>query len=222
MNSSSSQPILFIHTTKTAGGTLKQALLNDQNLKTQFIYNSEDIKKIKLDSNLIYGHYGYGLHQDLKMDNPIYMTFLRHPFNRVVSHYYHLKNVDKNSKIGKKIRTFDHINSFFAQINYWEFNNLQSRIISGVMNATVTSDSELFSLAKENIDRSFKFIGFQEFMFQSILKLNSLLDINIELNKNINIGKYEVSDIDSETINKISAMNTVDLKLYKYCFDLFM
>lgn len=218
----SSQPILFIHTTKTAGGTLKQAFLSQEKFKTQFVYNSEDRKKLKLDSNLIYGHFGYGLHNELHINNPIYMTFLRHPFNRVVSHYYHLRNVDRNSNIGKKIRTFENINTFFAQTNYWEFNNLQSRIISGKMNAKIHDDNKLLSLAKRSIDSNFQFVGFQEFMFQSILKLNSLLKIDIELKKNVNIGKYEVATISPSVINKINEMNLVDLEIYKYCFNLFM
>ena len=210
-------PIL-LHLTKTAGGSLKSALQDSPDIKPYFIYGRPDVEAFvaspPADFDLIYGHSVFGVHETLGLA-PVYGCFLRHPVARTVSHFWHLFNVDK-SAVGEKIRRSEGIDDFVKNHRHWEFSEFMCRIISGVGTAKIDGQ-ELYDRAQANIDQYFVFVGFQEFMDESVHRLRALLKARISLDAQVNVGRYAPDSASEETLERIRAANVQDLRLFKYC-----
>ena len=215
--------LVFIHLTKTAGGTLKDVVKSEPSFSPLFVYNPQDWQQYdRSKHNVIYGHpdtwlYGnIGKSLDASGDRFAYITFLRHPITRTISHFYHLVNVDEGH-VGARLRSYKDINEFFSSGDYhWEFNNYYCKVFSTHKNLRDNDDFEQrVDEARDNIQSNLSFIGFQEYMSLSLLTLNSILDKNLKITSQVNIGDYSYQGITKETFKKIVLLNEHDLKLYK-------
>lgn len=222
--------LVFIHLTKTAGGTLKDAVATEPSFSPLFVYNHYDWQQYDRNKhNVIYGHpdawlYGnIGKSLDNSGDRFAYITFLRHPITRTISHFYHLVNVDKGH-VGERLRSYKDINAFFASGDYhWEFNNYYCKVFSTHPKLRDNEDFERRTEeARVNLQENLSFIGFQEYMGLSLLTLNSLLDVDLKIGAAVNIGDYSYQDITKETLKKIVLLNEHDLKLYKLAHRIYL
>lgn len=209
-------PILFLHITKTAGGTLKSAI--KASLKENALL-ANGVKDVCRDytpgqHEVIFGHFGFGIHVPLGVA-PRYMAFLRHPILRTISHYYHLRNVDK-SRIGDLIRQSTDINDFFERFSHWEFNDFQCRVLSGKMDAKIEAGraDHLHKLARTNLETYFEFCGIQEFFDLSVRSLGNALHRQLKIVKNVNLGTYDIAAISDLTFDRIIRLNVQDMRLY--------
>lgn len=217
---------VFLHITKTAGGTLKRALTNASGMNMAFIYNNADKETLKATDlsnvDVVYGHALFGVDKEIKYGNaPHYMCFLRHPVTRTISHYYHLRNVEKGP-VGDKIRQSLDINDFFENYEHWEFESFMSRIVSGFGNNKSIPEREILQKATENLIEHFGFVGFQEFFSLSIGALSKYLGANVLVEKDINIGRYDLSGVSDRTIEKIRRYNELDMSLYKFALNKYL
>jgi hypothetical protein len=210
-------PLIFLHVTKTAGGTLKEGFKALTGRRVDFVYGPADKDRLRAlppgQLDIIYGHVLHGFHADLGLA-PRYACFMRHPVTRTISHYYHLRNVEKGP-VGERIRASADINAFFASEDYWEFDNLMVRILSGYANQPLPPGSEALDRALDHMEAHVEFVGFQEFFPLSVRKMNATLGLNIVTAKDANVGRYALSDVSSETLDRIEALNRLDLRLYK-------
>lgn len=217
---------IFLHLTKTAGGTLKSALGNTKGLSTFFVYGPQDVNRLKegspQDYDIIYGHSLFGLHKVVGLsDESRYMCFMRHPISRTISHYYHLRNVDQGP-IGSRIRTSSDINDFFANQSHWEFSNFMVKIISGIGNVRAGEGVNPFRLAVDNIEEKFDFIGFQEYFPISVRSLSKVIGREVDIEKDVNVGRYAFKDVHSSTLARIEELNQQDIRLYKFAIRKFL
>lgn len=222
----SNNQYVCLHITKTAGGTLKRSLQSADDLNVEFVYNAVDREKLAerdlTGVNLIYGHAMYGIHEEIGFaENPKYMCFMRHPLSRTISHYYHLRNVDK-SPVGDKIRQSEDINDFFENHHHWEFSNLMTRVVSGVGVARGADEDEILEHARENLRKHFSFVGFQEFFSFSMRAFSRALKNDLPQEKDINVGRYDISTITQKTLDHITETNKQDLALYKQALRRFL
>ena len=98
--------LVFLHMTKTAGGSLKTALQDNDRI----VFGNYSLKQDSFNvegGDILFGHSMYGIHEKLGCD-PRYAIFLREPVTRVISHYYQLRDVDIGPQ-GEKIRKFTNI-----------------------------------------------------------------------------------------------------------------
>lgn len=210
-------PLIFLHVTKTAGGTLKEGFRNLKGRRVDFVYGQADKDRLralgpgKLD--LIYGHVLHGFHEELGVA-PRYACFMRHPVTRTISHYYHLRNVEKGP-VGERIRASADINAFFATEDYWEFDNLMVRILSGHANQPLPPGTAVLDQALDHMEAHVEFVGFQEHFPLSIRKMNATLGLEIVTAKDANVGRYALADVTPETLDRIEALNLLDMRLYK-------
>lgn len=218
------KPRICLHITKTAGGTLKDALRETPNLNVKFLYGQQDLDALSSsdlgDVDLVYGHSVYGVHSKLGLE-PNYMCFLRHPITRTISHYFHLSNVDRGP-IGDKIRESDSIDDFFSNHSHWEFSNFMCRVISGHGTSAKVSEDALLKDALRSIDEDFQFVGFQEFFPISMLRFGDIFGRRLNSKRDINVGRYDLSAISRRTIRTIGDLNGQDIRLYKYCLRKFL
>lgn len=214
----------FLHLTKTAGGSLKTALEAVTDRQIEFLYSTEDVERIAAmapqQPDIVYGHGLFGMHTELGMP-PNYVCVMRHPVMRTISHYYHLRNVEQGP-IGDEIRTSVDINDFFARGSYWEFENFMCRIVSGIGDEGVIEEGRLFKTALTHINNHFHFVGIQEYLKLTILRLSELLGVTIQLEKRVNVGEYNFDSVSRETIDRIVELNKEDMALYAHCVNRFL
>lgn len=221
--------LVFIHLTKTAGGTLKSEIGRQNKINPIFIYNEEDWRDYDNDShNVIYGHPDNWLFGNIGKPLPRvegnirYIAFLRDPVARTISHYYHLRNVD-DGPAGDQIRTFPDINVFFAESYHWEFENYFCRIFSNYTDILSRENmDEKFYSAIDVVCNKMFFVGFQEFFEQSLLCLNKKTGLELAPKKNANIGKYSLLDVTPKTLETIERLNYFDIKLYNHVLSGFL
>ena len=213
--------LLFMHLTKTAGGSVKSILQESLGDKA-FFYNAgspvEDI--VSKGKKVIFGHYAFGLHEDLDIPEN-YACFLRNPLNRTISHYYHLYNNDKGP-VGNKIReSADNINDYFAGSIHWEFSNFMCKVIGGYRrDSELKVDRSLCRKAIANLNEM-DFVGIFEFLELSLSMMFRKLDIPVTDIPQVNIGKYKLGDIRPSTYNEIIRLNRWDFLLYEVATELF-
>lgn len=217
---------ICLHITKTAGGTLKRSLELAKNLNVEFVYNKFDqealLEKNLANVDLVYGHVIFGFGDKIKYaENVRYMCFMRHPLSRTISHYYHLRNVDKGP-VGDQIRLSSDINDFFENYSHWEFSNFMTRIISGEGRAEGANEVDILAKAKDKLDTHFDFVGFQEFFSFSLRKMKENLGCDLTVENDINVGRYDVSSISEHTLQSIEQLNRQDMELYKYAIQRYL
>ena len=226
--------IFFTHIPKTAGSSVKHTLIYP-NYKEEEIYCYQGLKRIilcnKKKVKIVIGHFPFGLHR-LFFDSFAYTTFLRDPLERVISHYYWVKET--------KYPTYEHpdwklhsensLEEFFDKRKFDKFSldyfrlidNLQTRYIAGIENRWRSKDSEyMLETAKLNLVKYYKIFGIQEEFEKSI----NLLKTNLGLSFQSRVTRQKLTnkkpDISKKTMENIKKNNQLDLYLYDYALKIF-
>lgn len=209
-------PLYFLHLTKTAGGSLKEAFKNS-NRQVQFHYIHEEGFQRDFsypeDIDVIFGHYVFGAHRN-KHHVARYGCFLRDPIERTISHFYHLFNNDPGP-VGEKARAAKNINAFLLESGHWEFDNFMCRVISGRGNKLKWGDAgyNVYAEARTNLLNHFEFVGIFEEMETSLSRLGAILPgLNMDLPV-VNKGQYS-KEVPLETREIIASLNCFDTLLY--------
>lgn len=198
--------LIFIHIPKTAGAALTNIICEQYDphevfsLSDPILNRVNNVSEISANTKCILGHNYYGQHTNL---GPFfYVTMLRDPVERVISHYYYIKYVIKDNEFTDMYNLKE-----FAQLE--EFQNLQTRFIT---------DNKLhLEQAIDNL-KNFAFFGITEMFRESLLLMEKRLGWEgiqyKELNKNEKKPKKE--SISKETIKQIEKANLLDIELYQW------
>ena len=218
---------IHLHIPKTGGTTLRDIIQrqyqSEKILMIPKLDESEDILKEVSTSQinqlkLIQGHLKYGIHNHFHR-RAKYFAIIRDPINRVLSTYYYVlsqKNNPQNlSTSNNQMTIYDYVQS---GVNPFLING-QTQLISGktgnIDNPIIKSE-ELFSLAKENIENDFLFLGITEMFDETILILKNMLGWHMPYysiaNRTKNKPNYDA--VDPTVISFIKEHNQLDIKLY--------
>jgi hypothetical protein len=148
---------------------------------------------------------------DKFIPNALYITSLREPLKRAISHYYY-GGLDKKYKVnfnewyikhgGIEIRDYD-LNKFQESYKNTILNNYMSLYCGFKKEEDITEG---------NIIKLYDLIMFQDNMNQSFKKLSELLNFKF-INKVTNKNSYSVKPTE-EVINKFKENNKLDYKFY--------
>lgn len=224
--------LIFLHIQKTAGTTLR--FLMDEHFPQseilllklmtrehwdRFVKNSiPNVSQYKL----LYGHMKFGIH-DYFSEDCKYITMLRDPFARVVSHYRFLS---AESKLPPGRATLKEYILWLSENNQ---DNHQTRVLAGswVDNEILQPCSpEMLEKARKNLDDYFIFAGIQEKFQESIALLNitmgwknkAFITRNTSANKKIdNPGE----SIDDDLKRLIIKTNKYDYEIYNHAKGIF-
>ena len=225
--------LFFLHIPKTAGTTLRNVLYRQYPKQSIFTidYRNWPIKAIneltdmnsseKEELSLVMGHMEYGWHAHFPNSAFTYMTMLREPVERIISHYYYERIKGRPFyDLANKYSLSEYL--LYSNVN--EIDNGLVRFLSGRLNTTFGNcDRIMLEEAKENISRSNFILGLTEYFDESLIFYGDRLNWRKKLfytRKNTNKDKSH--RIDEESINVIRETNKYDVELYAYAKRVFL
>lgn len=214
----------FLHIPKTAGTTfknvLKQAFPPEQ---VCYAVNLGELSRMDHTNNKLFmGHYFYGIEKVIGR-KPRYITFLRDPVKRFVSHYYQIKNQEWHPlhQYTESLEVFVETPVIQAVCS-----NVQTRMIAATIDRRIRNewDKPALVLLREfeklvrRSDRSrldlaikrlseFEFCGNADFFEDSVQQLGLSWD-----GVKLNTGQEKV-DLSEQLIASIVELNSLDIEL---------
>jgi hypothetical protein len=212
--------IAFVHIPKTAGGTLKSVFADAFGSKSihnagNYLLNTERTTEkattVGPHTRFTLGHVPYGLFRSNLPPDTRYITFLREPIERVVSHWF--RHLD-----GKKGSLPEALESGMPQVT-----NLMTRFLCGHVDALGQLPDSAVDEAKTNLE-SFDFVGFQDRFDESLVVLQERLGMPMTpygQSVHVNANRPEVDAIDEATVELIKQHNHLDVELYTWARERF-
>ncbi len=228
--------LLFLHIPKCAGTTLTEEILVKRYPSKAIIVFYELgttalIDKLKSMSKreqravkCIAGHFAYGIHKFYQARPCSYITVLREPIDRVVSHYYYvLRRTDHylhKQVTEKRISLKQYVESGLST----EMDNGQTRILAGIgQGAPFGKSSEaMLEKAREHLNRC-EAVGLTEDFngFLELLAYKTGWKISGISEKNVTADRVQLHDLDKDTLDVIKHFNRFDRDLYAHACTLF-
>ncbi|MCE0483443.1 MAG: sulfotransferase family protein [Methylacidiphilales bacterium] len=228
--------IIFFHIPKTAGMSLRGILVKTYREGLHFNTSIERdissanwndcvarIKKMfpqELDQHQVFkGHMLFGIHEILPWPAD-YITFLRDPVQRVVSHYRHQCRLGIHPA-GHQIdpsRPDWNLGSVAATLD-----NYQTRLLAGT-NPDLPFQcctKEHLEAAKANLDRHFKFVGLTEQFDLSLMLLRHVCGWPRRFYVSDNIAPADSIQFSPAVLEEIRRLNHLDQQLYDYARERF-
>lgn len=215
--------LAFVHIPKTAGTTLHKIISHQY--PRIFIHHdsngppSADLAKhiIERDPQVVMGHFSVGLHHFLPEIR--YITCLREPISRIVSHYQHALNDPAHylhqTVLSGKLDLTSYVSSGISG----ELSNGMTRMIAGVENFHhSTVDEQTLARAKSNIETYFDSVILSEFFDQGLLMLGDFLQWKTPYYLRRKVGKYSTTSrkLNDSDRSAIREYNHLDCELYSW------
>lgn len=219
--------LIFLHIPKAAGSTLHPVLerhYSKSSYRTISLPEQLDAFKRAPESErrntrLLKGHMPFGMHAYLA-GRSRYVTLLRHPAERVVSHYYYVKR-KPHHYLHPHIAAGMSLAEFAGAGLSGELDNGQVRLLSGhdqdIPCGRCTRD--LLDTAKRNIETHFAVAGLTERFDESLVLMGLELGWNwtpYYLNRNVTADKPVARQIDPTALAAIEQANPLDFELYDW------
>jgi hypothetical protein len=225
--------LIFLHLPKTAGVNVRELLSRQYRHLPTFIRGAPDHRLLfqmhardREAFRVVGGHYRFGLH--LLFDSPSrYMTFLRDPIERVISHYAYIRWQALHE-------WHERVNAANLSLEQWvrfgiahAFDNLQVRWLAPHANQDVPfrhTTRQMLDEAKRVIEERVDFLGITERYEESIRLFGRQLDwrepVTVE-RLNVSPNRQAAADIPPSTMAAILDHNVLDIELYAFALRLF-
>lgn len=216
----SKQKFIFMHIPKTAGTSLRRVMEAQYPGRFMPLYppfataQRSAMEKTVPAMDVLFGHVYFGIHRELGFE-PRYITFLRHPVNRVISFYNHNAR-HSDSKYHAAIREGLTLKELLLRGNEPQLNNLMVRQITGHDPLQMIDQQELLDQARSNIKDYFLYVGITEQLAFCVEQLSGMLHwkrVDSIPRENTAAGSYS-QDLDSSTRSVLEQYNRLDMLLY--------
>lgn len=219
------EKLIFLHIPRTAGTTLL-ALVGENYPDKECLrlyypsYPPEVIRAIQTElpkTKVLYGHIHFGIHQVLGIQGK-YTTFLRDPYERVISFYDYNACSPKLPYYGPIQKGMSLLEMLQSEITE-QTNNHMSRIIANYTPKDMLDDDHVLEQAIKNIEEHFCFIGLTEKLAESVKILGQKLGWKIlpklpRLHPSTTRRYFDECDI--QTQDALKKYNRLDRLLYDY------
>ena len=214
--------VIFQHIPKTAGNTLLSVAANRFPGDKSFICGKDGVlndflslPRNRLDSlGFLCGHVDYGIHEHIGRPC-VYFAFLREPVDRVMSHYYFIRNSLRH-RYREQANAMG-LPEFIESGLRPRMNNCMVRMISGIDAAYGECGEEMLDSALENLSRHYVFLGIIERFDESLAAISNLFgwppaDYQ---NRVVSVNRPAVSQAPAEDVRVIRKYNELDIRLYE-------
>jgi hypothetical protein len=224
--------MVFLHIPKTAGSAFTSYCLTSNFAVRDIYFVTDNATASSLAANpnrhrLYAGHISYGSALSI-LDNPVFITFLRDPAERVRSRYYFFKNVMARNAQYKdlpkvKEATQQDFIVWAQSAENRTINNMQAKMISGQIHSPKNlfqRGSEIYLQASVNLS-SFPFFGITEMMKESVWLFSFVFGFKpLRRLPEYNVG-VEKKEFLPEERSALKKLLTLDNNLYGFGVKLF-
>jgi len=216
--------LISIHIPKAGGTSFRQVLKHWFGNKLLFHYFDEPNKRMPEQHELlpgicIHGHFnarrGFGI-MNYYSDADQFVTFLRDPFEILVSRYYYVKMREKagtSFRDGKPTALSDNVNDFLKAEIY------NPDYTPNILDFFPESLNE--SNFRQVIDHKFIFIGFMDYYQDSIDRLASLLNFP-QINAPFENKSERFGEVDPSLRNLFAESHQLEYDVYNYARALYL
>lgn len=237
------QVLIFLHISKAGGSTL-HTILEKQYPGVGHYFTSGNPRgeekgrweRLSMEEreniSVVRGHVNYGVHEFIKKPS-VYITMLRNPVERVISHYYFHKR-DVGHYLHKESLSENWtLEDFVCKTT--ENDNGQTRALAGVLDvysflrAGQSAISfggcgrEILEIAKSNL-RDFAVVGLTERFDESLILLKRTLgwqNAPVYVKENVTADRPRKEVVPQDVLDLIKKHNELDIELYRYATELF-
>jgi hypothetical protein len=227
------RPLIFLHLPKAGGSTMQDVLVRQYRTGFGFRFTGDRAElrafralpeRVRARFDLLHGHVHFGIHQWVP-DPAVYVTMLRDPVDRVVSHYYFVRS-HPDHYVHKKAARMT-LKEYGATKPTHEIDNdmvrwLTSREHFEVKLGKVTR--AMLDEAKWNLEFAISVFGLMERFDESLLCFQRALwwnDVSYREKKNVNKDRPALAEIPQDAIDAIREANRFDVELYEHATALF-
>ena len=169
---------------------------------------------------LLCGHMPFGLHKYLPCPAD-YITILRDPVDRVVSHYFYSRRKTTHYLHEQVEKGKLSLGEYISQQVATELDNGQVRLLSGVEKSVPFGKvtREMLEQAKENLMCHFKVIGLTERFDESMMLLRKdfpWVGWPFYSATNVTKKRLRLTEIPSEELDIVRGVNRLDSELYDF------
>lgn len=231
----SPRPLIFIHIPKAAGTTLQEIVVRQFPGGRGFRFTGDtqqwnDFRALPPDErarfDVVHGHVHFGIHEYLP-DPATYITMLRDPVDRVVSHYHYVMT-NPGHYLYKKIAggSFT-LHDYAVTRASHELDNDQVRWLCSRHHFDVPVGQvsrQMVDEAKWNLENCFSVVGIMERFNESLECLRAAFgwrDVAPSSSRNVNKSRPRLNDIPPPTLDAIRQINRFDIELYDFAVGLF-
>ncbi|MEP0888221.1 sulfotransferase family 2 domain-containing protein [Leptolyngbya sp. PL-A3] len=226
-----------MHIPKTAGTTLGCIMVRQYGRKSVFSCHPdrnllgctpEDFKQLsaeeRLRYNVVWGHFDFGLERDIE-EPSTYITMLREPVDRAISHYYYArkrKDHYLHKKItSEKLKVKEYIVNGISQ----EMDNGQTRMLVKKGGWDIPFGElplEFLEQAKQNLQENFAVVGTTERFDETLVLAKEIFGWTMPLYLRWNIGDTPArrANLSSNVVEAIYQHNALDVELHRYANEL--
>lgn len=184
-----------------------------------------DIVTILQDRDLraVIGHFSFGIHSHIAAPSR-YITFLRHPIERLLSLYFHILKWPRTEPQVRIAREGTSLEDFVTLSGYKQADNGQTRRVAGMEPDFGECSEELLKRAKSNLSEHFATVGLTERFDESLVLLRRAFGWPLELRywkRLVNKERPKPDSVGPRTLEVRRERNWLDLQLYEYACELF-
>lgn len=166
----------------------------------------------------ITGHVPFGIINRYLRNEYEYMTFLRDPVERAISHYYFILQSKSSVYEHPQYKDCKNVSIQEAYSSGSLADNLQTRFISGEGYNPQKCNSNMLSRAKSNLKKYYPVFGIQELYNESLNLIADYYGLKIPAFKENTFYKKTPNKphVDEGTRKILSSQHAFDLELYHY------
>jgi len=228
---------IFLHIPKTGGSTLQEIIQRQYSVGS--IYNMDGSGMVALQRSVdrllgmsererdqiacLKGHMPFGAHRLFRRPS-VYVTMLRHPYERAVSEYYFAKNTP-NHGLYEQVRGGNMSLEAFLELRKDQgLSNIYCRLLGEAVDWRNLADSpvdippEALDVAKRNINDHVAVVGLTEFFDASLLIMRNMLNWGniFYVRRNVTRDKPPNVTYTKLQLKALSDFTYLDMDLYAF------
>lgn len=218
------KPVIFVHIPKAAGATLTEVMRSEYGrvhrvdgyaLRGQGRAARE---AERAGTRAFAGNMPFGLADRLR-GSYAYVTLLREPVSRIVSHYrWVLRHPE--SPLWPPLASSQMTLAEYAQSHPLQnlFNNGQTRVLGGWARSRMPADEGTLEAAKQNLEREFAVVGTVERFDDALEAMRRELGWEASGYRRLNVAPpaQRAAEPDALTRREIEKRNALDMELYRW------